>query len=762
MLTDSLNKVFNIAYTVAKEKKHQFITVEHILYSILNIEEGRDIISNCGGDPSEIKSNLEVYFEEYLEKKENSKPIETLGIERIISNTINHVKSSGRDKVRIGDILVSMFEEENSFARYFLEAQEGITKIDVMNYIEHGIKKSAEKEEGDKSTNGKEPQIDSKESALEKYSIELVSKAKSGKIDPVIGRLREFDRLIQILCKRKKNNPVLVGEPGVGKTAIVEGLALKITKGDIPPKLQNAKIYSLDLGSLLAGTKYRGDFEERLKNIIKEISNIPKAILFIDEIHTIVGAGSTSNGTLDASNILKPLLSDGQVRCIGATTYEEFRNSFNKEKALSRRFEKIDVEQPDIEEAVNILDGLKKHYEEFHNVIYSRNLIRNVVLLSDKFLHDKFLPDKAIDVIDEVGALYSAKNISSKKVKISESEVEKVISLMSRMPVNIVENSYKKMVIDLEKKLKRRIFGQDSAIDKLVKSIKRNVAGIKDEEKPIGCFLFTGPTGVGKTELALQLSKLLSISFIRFDMSEYMEKHSVSRLIGSPPGYVGFDEGGQLTEYISKHPHSVVLFDEIEKAHSDIYNILLQIMDYGMLTDNIGKKVNFRNSIIIITSNTGAAELSSQNIGFLEKDLGKRRKAVEKEFSPEFRNRLDEIVEFSYLQNDVVIEIVDKFVTNINDKLKKDKLEIILSTEAKEYLAKKGFDKVFGARSMHRVIQDEVSNKVADYILSGKFSKGGKINVHCKQEKLFFTFQPLKPKGNNSNISEKRDEEMVF
>ncbi len=740
MLTKSLNEVFNLAYKIARDNNHQFVTLEHILYCILLTDEGKDIIYNCGGDIDNLKANLEMYFSDYIEKT-NMLPVETVAVERVLSNAINHVKSAGQDKVRIGDILIAIYDEEESFAKYFLEDEEHITKLDIMNYVEHGISKITNEDFSDKQDNVEEtPDEEGEEkqdSALTKFTTELVSLAKEGKIDPVIGREREFQRIIQILCRRKKNNPILVGEPGVGKTAIAEGLAIKIANNDVPEKLQDAKIFSLDMGSLVAGTKYRGDFEKRLKDVIKEVLKEENPIVFIDEIHTIVGAGATSNGSLDASNILKPALAHGKLKCIGATTYEEYRNGFEKDKALSRRFQKVDIEQPDINEAVEILKGLKEKYESFHKIKYSEKAVKSAVILSEKYIQGRFLPDKAIDVIDEAGAFISA-NRKRKKNIITERDIEKVVSIMSRMPVAGAGISYKKRVITLEKELKKRIFGQNSAVEKVVKALKRNIAGLRDENKPIGSFLFTGPTGVGKTELALQVSKLLGINFLRFDMSEYMEKHAVARLIGSPPGYVGFEQGGQLTEAVNKNPHTVLLFDEIEKAHSDIYTILLQIMDYGILTDNIGKKVNFRNVILILTSNSGAKEMATQNIGFLESELGKNLKAIEREFPPEFRNRLDAIVEFSYLDEEVIILVVDKFIAQLNERLSKKRIVIKLTDAAKKYLAKKGYNKFFGARPMERLIQEEISDKVADMILLSKSSRAKIIEIDFKNNKLIF------------------------
>ncbi len=727
MLTDSVSYSIKYAYELAKKNNHQILTVEHLLYSMLNTEEGQEIIINCGGNIQNLIKNLEEFFSRYIDKSQYG-PLESVGFERVLTRAIEHVKNAGLDKVRIGDVLISIFDEKDSFAKYFLEV-ENITKYDVINYVEHGISKIDTDEEED---------IDhkSKQSPLEKFSTELVSLAKKGKIDPVIGREKEFQRIIQVLCRRKKNNPILVGEPGVGKTAIVEGLALKIANNEVPPKLADCKIFALDMGGLVAGTKYRGDFEKRLKDIIKQLKKQKKAILFIDEIHTVVGAGATSSNSLDASNILKPLLANGEVRCIGATTYEEYRNGIEKDKALSRRFQKIDVPEPTINESIEILKGLKAKYEKFHRVKYSENALKSAVLLSYKYIHGKFLPDKAIDVIDEAGAFVNSKKLNKKII--TEKDIENTVSLISRTPVNSMKISYSARALTIEKELKKRIFGQNEAIETLSKALKINIAGLKDENRPIGCFLFTGPTGVGKTEVAIQLANILGINFIRFDMSEYMEKHAVARLIGAPPGYVGFEEGGQLTEAILKNPHTVLLFDELEKAHSDIYNILLQIMDYGTLTDNIGKKVNFRNVILIMTSNTGAIEMSQKNIGFLEMDIGKSLKALEKEFPPEFRNRLDAIINFKYLTKDSTEKIVDKFIKELNEQLKKHKIFIKLSDNARKYLAEIGYDKYFGARPMKRVIHEKIKNPLADIILKEKNKKIKTILIDLKDQELIF------------------------
>ena len=736
MLTDSLSYSIKYAYELAKRNHHQVITVEHLLYSMLNTEEGYDIIVNCGGNINNLMKNLEDFFNNYVEKS-NYGPIESVAFQRVLSNAINHVKNAGMDKVRIGDVIIAIFDEEDSFAKYFLE-QENITKFDVIEYVEHGISKIKEDEDQDIYEYEKVHRR-KKKKALEKYATELVELARKGKIDPVIGREKEFERIIQVLCRRKKNNPLLVGEPGVGKTAIVEGLALKIAKNEVPQKLRYYKIYALDMGGLLAGTKYRGDFEKRLKDIISELKEERRAILFIDEIHTVVGAGATSSSSLDASNILKPLLANGEIRCIGATTYEEYRNGIEKDRALSRRFQKIDVPEPSVEETVKILKGLKAKYERYHRVRYSENALKAAVELSHKFIHGKYLPDKAIDVIDEAGAHKNAHD-KEKKV-ITEKDVENVVSLISRTPVNSMKISYRSKALSLEEELKKRIFGQDEAIEELSKALKINIAGLKDENRPIGCFLFTGPTGVGKTEVSIQVANILGLNFIRFDMSEYMEKHAVARLIGAPPGYIGFEQGGQLTEAILKYPHSVVLFDEIEKAHSDIYNILLQIMDYGTLTDNVGKKVNFRNVILILTSNTGAQEMAQKNIGFLETDIGKTEKAIEKEFPPEFRNRLDGIIKFKYLTKESTVKIVEKFINELNDQLKKYKISITLTEKAKQYLAEIGYDKYFGARPMKRVIQDKIKYPLSELLLKNKNKKISGYKVDLKEDKL--TFIPL-------------------
>ncbi len=728
MLTENLSYSIKYAYELAKKNNHQFLTIEHLLYSMVNTEEGYDIIVNCGGNVENLLKNLEDFFKNYIETSKYG-PIETSAFERVLTKAINHVKSSGLDKVRIGDVIIAIFDENESFAKYFLEL-ENISKYDVIEYVEHGISKIESPFEVEEKTKPK------RKSDLEKYTTELVSLAKRGKIDPVIGREKEFQRIIQVLCRRKKNNPILVGEPGVGKTAIVEGLALKIAKGEVPPLLANSKIYALDMGGLVAGTKYRGDFEQRLKNIIKELKKEKKAILFIDEIHTVVGAGATSSSSLDASNILKPLLANGEIKCIGATTYEEYRNGIEKDRALSRRFQKIDVPEPSIEDTIKILKGLRRKYEIYHKVRFSENAIKSAAILSHKYIHGKFLPDKAIDVIDEAGALKNAFN-KIKKV-ITEKDIEDIVSSISRTPVNKMKISYRSKTLELDKELKKRIFGQEEAIDILTKSLKINIAGLKDENRPIGSFLFTGPTGVGKTEVAIQLANILGLNFIRFDMSEYMEKHAVARLIGAPPGYVGFEQGGQLTEAVSKNPHSVILFDEIEKAHSDIYNILLQIMDYGTLTDNVGKKVNFRNVILILTSNTGAFEMSQKNIGFLETDIGKTEKAIEKEFPPEFRNRLDAIVNFKYLEKDSVELIVDKFINEINEQLRKHKISIKLTERARKHLAEIGYDKYFGARPMKRIIHEKIKDPLAELILQNKEKKSKGYIVDFVRQKLIF------------------------
>mgnify|MGYP001039840091 CR=1 FL=1 len=736
MLSKDLEILLDATIMEAKSKKLEYVTVEHILYAILFDEYGAEIITACGGRVEFLKRALERFFDQYiphLQADSNESPSLTIGFQRVIQRTIRHVQSSEKKVADAGDLLASLMLEKDTVAVQLLE-DEGITRIDILNYISHGITKDSVRKEFKTQKNDR-----TVISPLEQFTINLIEKAKRSKIDPLIGREKEIERLIHALARRQKNNVVLVGEPGVGKTAIVEGLALKIYRGEVPEMLKDATILSLDMGALIAGTQYRGDFEGRLKALLNELEMIKNVILFIDEIHTIVGAGATSGSSMDASNILKPALLQGNFRCIGATTYEEYRKYFEKDRALARRFQKIDIDEPSIEETISIIKGLKKHYERYHGVKYTERAIKTAVELSAKYINDRFLPDKAIDIIDESGAYVKLK-IKDKKI-VTEKIVKNILSKIANIPSQNLLTSEIDKLQHLESELKKIIFGQDNAIDAIARVIKRSRAGLGNPNKPIGAFLFTGPTGVGKTELAKSIAKLLGINFIRIDMSEYMEKHSVSRLIGAPPGYVGYDQGGLLTESIRKHPHSVLLLDEIEKAHPDVFNILLQVMDYGTLTDNYGKKADFRNVLIIMTSNITARDSETATIGFLNKNHGdsKNNSSIQKFFSPEFRNRLDAIVNFNQLSQDIVHKIVDKFIDEIKQALKTRKITINLTDSAKKWLAKKGFDSKYGARPLKRLIDVEVADVITDYLLSGKLKKGNTINIDADEIKLYFS-----------------------
>ncbi len=727
MLSKELEKIFALAIREVRIRQHEFLTLEHILYAYLLDAKATEMLKGCGVNTTRLKGQLERYFMDHLEiypDSQGREVIQTLAVQRVLQRAIFHVQSAEKNKVEPGDFLASLMEEEDSYAAYFLKSQ-GIERIDILEYISHGPK---EEERSSKK----------KDSYLEKYTQNLVERAKAGLIDPLIGREREIERTIQILSRRRKNNPLFVGEPGVGKTALAEGLALKIAQGKVPQKFKNTEIYALDMGSLIAGTKFRGDFEARLKGIIKELKQKrEKVILFIDEIHTVVGAGATSGGTLDASNILKPVLASGEIRCIGSTTYEEYKNVFEKDRALSRRFQKIDIEEPSRDETIDILKGLKKYYEEHHGIRYTKKAIEAAVDLTIKYLPERFLPDKAIDVIDECGAFYALKE--RKKKLITTKDVENVVASIARVPIKRVTTSDRQRLKDLEKELLAVVYGQDEAVQQVVRAIKRSRAGLREPNKPVGCFLFVGPTGVGKTELARQLASVLGINFLRFDMSEYMEQHSVARLIGAPPGYVGFDQGGLLTDSIRKHPHCVLLLDEIEKAHPDLFNILLQVMDYATLTDNTGRKADFRHVILLMTSNVGARDMSSSSIGFGKEEIEDKShmgiKAAEKFFSPEFRNRLDGIVPFRPLSLELMKKIVDKFIRELNTQLISKKVEVVLTEEAREYLARKGFDPDYGARPLKRLIQKEVADPLTDEILFGGLTSGGKVKVEIKRGK---------------------------
>jgi ATP-dependent Clp protease ATP-binding subunit ClpA len=748
MISKELEMVFAAAIREARIRRHEFLTIEHLLYALLHDEMGSRILRACNANIPDLKRKLEFFFEKQLEtlpEGSDKKIIQTVGFQRMLQRAVLHAQSAEKKEIDAGDILASMFEEEDSYAVYFLKSQ-GITRLDILNYISHGITKTngddwgipTEEREGEETTREKPL------SNLERFTVNLIEKARAGQIDPLIGREQELERTIQVLGRRLKNNPIFVGDPGVGKTAIIEGLALKIAKKEVPEAFLNTEIYALDMGALLAGTKFRGDFEARLKGIITELKNRPGAILAIDEIHTLVGAGSTTGSSMDASNILKPVLASGKLRCIGTTTYEEYKNYFEKDRALSRRFQKIEIAEPSVSETIKILNGLKCYYEAHHGVTYTAAAIKAAAELAAKHINDRYLPDKAIDVIDEAGAIFKVSPAYRKRKKITPVDIEKVVARIAKIPLRSVSSSNKIKLHNLEAELKSRVFGQDEAIHNLVKAIKRSQAGLRVPDKPIGCFLFIGPTGVGKTEVAKQLALVLGINFLRFDMSEYMEKHAVARLIGAPPGYIGFDQGGLLTDAIRKHPYSVLLLDEIEKAHFDIFNILLQIMDHATLTDNNGKRADFRHVILMMTSNAGAREMATSTIGFegikSEDKSSQGLKAVEKIFSPEFRNRLDGIITFHSLSLEVMEKIVDKFIREINEQLVSKKVNIQLSPAARSWFARTGYDPTYGARPLVRLIQKELKDPLAEEILFGKLSAGGKVFVDYQSNQLTFSY----------------------
>jgi ATP-dependent Clp protease ATP-binding subunit ClpA len=768
----SLETALHRALEAANERSHEYATLEHLLLALIDDRDAAAVMRACTVDVDALRTRVTGYLDNdlgSLVSKDAAEAQPTTGFQRVIHRAVVHVQSSGREEVTGANVLVAIFAERESHAAYFLQEQE-MTRFDAVQYISHGIAKRPGMSDPrpvrgvdeDQAAEGEERKPG--QDALNTYCVNLNRKAREGKIDPLIGRESEVLRTIQVLCRRQKNNPLFVGEPGVGKTAIAEGLARKIIKSDVPEILKGSTIFALDMGALLAGTRYRGDFEERLKAVMKEIENYPGAILFIDEIHTVIGAGATSGGAMDASNLLKPALQSGTVRCIGSTTYKEYRQHFEKDRALVRRFQKIDVKEPSIEDSVAILKGLKPYFENFHKLKYTNEAIKTAVELSAKYIHDRKLPDKAIDVIDETGASQMLLAEGKRKKKITVKEIEATVATMARIPPKTVTKSDAEVLHNLGKDLKRVVFGQDQAIEALSSAIKLSRAGLREPEKPIGSYLFSGPTGVGKTEVARQLADLMGVELLRFDMSEYMEKHTVSRLIGAPPGYVGFDQGGLLTDGIDQHPHSVLLLDEIEKAHPDLFNILLQVMDHGKLTDHNGKQVDFRNVVLIMTTNAGAADLAKPPMGFARsKRDGDDSEAINRMFSPEFRNRLDSVIAFSALPTEIIEKVVEKFIFQLEAQLADRNVMIELSEDATKWLAEKGYDEKFGARPLARVIQEHIKRPLADELLFGKLESGGTVKVVVTGEgegrELVFEYLPTDPKRTKAKSEEDEDDE---
>ena len=746
MIAQELEVSLHMAFVEARQKRHEFITVEHLLLALLDNPTAAEVLRACGANMDELRKNLTQHIAEQTPRIAADREVDTqptLGFQRVIQRAILHVQSSGKKEVTGANVLVAIFGEKDSHAVYFLQ-QQGIARLDVVNYISHGITKTPTATQGKTEQDAdQEGQAETSNSPLDNYTQNLNALALAGKIDPLIGRDKELERVVQTLCRRRKNNPLLVGEAGVGKTAIAEGLARRIVEGNVPDLLAKCTVYALDMGALLAGTKYRGDFEQRLKAVLKQLVDNPNAILFIDEIHTVIGAGAAAGGTLDASNLLKPVLSTGQLKCIGATTYNEYRGVFEKDHALSRRFQKIDVVEPSVDETVEILKGLKTRFEAHHSVKYTANALTTAAELSARYINDRHLPDKAIDVIDEAGAAQRIAPKAKQKKVIGKGEIEEIIAKIARIPPRTVSTDDRSALANLDRDLKSVVFGQDAAIEALAAAIKMARSGLGNPQKPIGSFLFSGPTGVGKTEVARQLAYCMGIELIRFDMSEYMERHAVSRLIGAPPGYVGFEQGGLLTEAITKKPYSVLLLDEIEKAHPDIFNILLQVMDHGTLTDNNGRKADFRNVVIVMTTNAGAESLAKNAMGFtVSKQVGDEMEAIKRMFTPEFRNRLDAIISFRPLDHEIILRVVDKFLMQLDEQLAEKKVEASFTTALKEHLAKKGFDPLMGARPMARLIQDTIRRALADELLFGKLQHGGKVTIDLAEgDKVVLKFE---------------------
>ena len=746
MLSKELEFSLNMAFKQARDKHHEYMTVEHLLLSLLDNPSAAKVLRACGAQADRLRREISAFIEEttpLISEADERETQPTLGFQRVLQRAVFHVQSAGKKEVTGANVLVALFSEQDSQAVYLLNQQD-ITRLDVVNFISHGISKvPGESQEGEGQSEPDEVRGEEKDSAspLESFASNLNELARQGRIDPLIGRQSEVERTIQILCRRRKNNPLLVGEAGVGKTAIAEGLAKKIVDGDVPEVLEGANIYALDLGGLVAGTKYRGDFEKRLKAVLAQLKRQPHAVLFIDEIHTVIGAGAASGGVMDASNLIKPVLASGELRCIGSTTYQEFRGIFEKDRALARRFQKIDINEPSVDETVEILKGLKTRFEEHHQVSYSLPALRAAAELSAKYINDRHLPDKAIDVIDEAGANVQLRPKAKRKKRIDVFDVETIVSKIARIPPKKVSMSDTDSLKNLDRDLKMVVFGQDEAIEVLTSAIRMNRSGLGHEEKPIGSFLFTGPTGVGKTEVTRQLARILGMELIRFDMSEYMERHTVSRLIGAPPGYVGFDQGGLLTEEINKHPHAVLLLDEIEKAHPDVFNLLLQVMDHGTLTDNNGRKADFRNVVLVMTTNAGAEETSRRSIGFTEQDHSSDGLEVLKRFfTPEFRNRLDAVVQFASLGAATVANVVDKFIFELEQQLAEKKVALLVDADARGWLAEKGYDPQMGARPMTRVIQNHIRKPLANEILFGSLANGGSVRVYVRDGDLSFEY----------------------